>query len=182
MKPYLFLDVDEVLNVQVHPYREYAVHVASRDIARTPYTGRFRGDIVTFKVCLPSAYAAWLAELSTHFELAWATTWEHLANTHIAPLLGLDDLAVVAFSTLDIPDRYGDDSARWKWDGLTRFAGDRPFVFLDDGAENLAREYPLVGDADRAALWIERGLTRDHVDAVIAWAQYRGGTAESEEG
>jgi len=44
------------------------------------------------------SHSAWLRELSGVYDLIWATTWEHDANKHIAPRLGLPPLPVVEFS------------------------------------------------------------------------------------
>jgi hypothetical protein len=49
-------------------------------------------------VLLSVHHADWLRELAGTYELVWATTWEHHANTHIAPLLELPALPVVAFA------------------------------------------------------------------------------------
>jgi hypothetical protein len=100
-------------------------------------------------------------------QLAWATTWEHQANTMVAPVLGLPPLAVVDF---DPPGEH------WKYRAVTRFAGDRPLAWLDDDFDL----YPGPRDA-----FLERrqgkstelvrvdphfGMTAAHLDAVERWA------------
>jgi hypothetical protein len=125
-KPYLFLDFDGVLNYRRLPFREYLVEVESSEMPRHAFINTSSGEVATFTVRIPNAYPSWLAELSTRYELAWATTWETLANTYLAPLLGLDDdLPVVEFSkhppSLDQIQR--DEIAEWKSSSTTRPTG-----------------------------------------------------------
>jgi len=171
-KPILFLDVDDVLNARRYPFAEHVLDVKTADMARNPFTNSFSGDTVSLTVCIPNVYSLWLSELEEEFELVWATTWEGLANTHISPLLGLGELEVVEFSqweaTLD-EVRSGDPAA-WKWARLVLYAKDRPFVFVDDRADSLARERPLES-SQQAALWVEYGLERDHVEKLLAWSR-----------
>jgi hypothetical protein len=131
------------------------------------------GEVATFTVRIPNAYPSWLAELSTRYELAWATTWETLANTYLAPLLGLDDdLPVVEFSkhppSLDQIQR--DEIAEWKWEQLVEFAGGHPFVFIDDAADRLANRFPMRDSSNRCAIFAPHGLLREHVDKLLAHA------------
>jgi hypothetical protein len=58
----------------------------------------------------------------TGLHLAWATTWEHQANTVVGPALGLPPLAVIEF---------GAAADHWKYRAVTRFAGTRPLAWLD---------------------------------------------------
>lgn len=104
-------------------------------------------------------------------ELVWATTWGEHANEVIAPRLGLPGLPVVTW-----PDEEDDPvgGRHWKTAGLVRWAGGRPFVWVDDevtdrdrrwvaachpGPALLHRVDPRTGltDADFVALggWLE---------------------------
>jgi hypothetical protein len=56
-------------------------------------------------------------------ELAWATTWEHQANTMVGPAIGLPNLPVV---------RFGETGPGWKFPAVAAYARDRPLVWLDD--------------------------------------------------
>lgn len=97
--------------------------------------------------------------------LVWATTWMADANAVAAPRLGLPQLPVVDFPDDEDPGR----GLHWKTRVLTRQAGDRPFVWLDDEITDADRRWvdahrggpalphrvdPLVGltDADFAAI------------------------------
>ncbi|MEU4220853.1 HAD domain-containing protein [Actinoplanes sp. NPDC026623] len=71
-------------------------------------------------------------------QLVWATTWMADANEVIAPRLGLPELPVVEFPD-DDPPGFG---LHWKTRFLARWAGGRPFIWLDDE----------ISPADR--LWI----------------------------
>jgi hypothetical protein len=79
-RPLLYLDIDGVLN-PVCPTAAFTAH-----------------DILDYTVLLCDDHPAWLRELADMYTLVWATTWEHDANRHIAPLLGLDPLPVVELS------------------------------------------------------------------------------------
>lgn len=82
--------------------------------------------------------------------LVWATTWMESANDLVAPRLGLPRLPVVAFPDDEDPDDGGPapgGGLHWKTAFLSRWAGDRPFVWLDDeltAADRrwLARHHP----------------------------------------
>jgi hypothetical protein len=57
------------------------------------------------------------------------TSWDQLANTWIAPRLGLP-------GTWPVVDLQGRNGVRWghalKLDPINRYAGDAPFLLLDD--------------------------------------------------
>ena len=171
MKPFLFLDVDDVLNVKIAPYQEHLIEVVTADMPRHAFISHFSEPTVTLSVCFPNRYEAWLAELAEVYELVWATTWEHLANRHLAPLLGLDPLPVVEFTE---PPRFSEvkhgDPAPWKWRHLVEYASGRPFVFVDDGALVLSLDYPLAAGCAKAALFVEYGLQRSDVDRLLDFA------------
>ncbi|MFC6566801.1 HAD domain-containing protein [Actinoplanes utahensis] len=70
--------------------------------------------------------------LALDARLVWATTWMDTANELVAPRLGLPDLPVVPFPDDDGDDRIRGGGLHWKTMTLTRSAGGRPFVWLDD--------------------------------------------------
>jgi hypothetical protein len=69
-------------------------------------------------------------------DLIWATTWMEEANETIAPRLGLPPLPVVEFPDADDPPPPG---LHWKTESLTRWAGGRAFIWLDDEATSADR-------------------------------------------
>jgi hypothetical protein len=172
MKPLLFLDVDGVLNCRVMPFHEYLVTANASEVAKNGFTKQPSGDTIDYTVRFNAHYPDWLEELGGAYQLVWATTWEKLANKLLGPLLGLPELEVVEFSAYP-RDMYMEAMglvAEWKWDCLVKYAVDRPFVFVDDQAERVAREYPLKPGVPQSALFVEYGLTRDNVDQLLAHA------------
>ncbi|MEO3977723.1 HAD domain-containing protein [Streptomyces sp. CAU 1734] len=157
-KPFLFLDVDGVLNPA-------APHPATDFEART---------LLGFRVLLSRRHGDWLHELSQVHELCWATTWEENANTHIAPALGLPQLPVVRFT--GCAPQPGDPRtpvlelfSAAKWAPLLRHAGPRPFAWLDDVIPpRLVRNSLLRRDRLLLRVDARRGLERHHVDRLLA--------------
>ncbi|MFJ9407361.1 HAD domain-containing protein [Streptomyces sp. NPDC101393] len=155
-RPLLFLDIDGVLN-PVLPTPGFVAH-----------------DLLDHTVLLSADHAGWLGELAGAYELVWATTWEHHANTHVAPLLGLPALPVVEFtgyrSRPDDPQLEGVETLLGrKWAPLLRYAGDRPFAWVDDVMPDSlvrhSRQRP-----DRLLLPVDpgHGLRRHHVERLLA--------------
>ncbi|MBB5938523.1 HAD domain-containing protein [Streptomyces zagrosensis] len=155
-RPLLFLDIDGVLN-PVLPAAGFTAH-----------------EVLDFTVLLSDQHADWLRQLSQTYDLIWATTWEHDANRHIAPLLGMDALPVVEFTHYrpqpDDPKLPTIDLfAGRKWAPLLRFAAGRPFAWVDDVIpERLVRR--CRWRRDRLLLPIDPayGLTRAHVERLLA--------------
>lgn len=76
-------------------------------------------------------------------ELVWATTWMTDANEHIAPRIGLRQLAVVMWpepSDQEVQDER--DGLHWKTRALVGWAAGRSFTWVDDE----------ITDSDRA--WV----------------------------
>jgi Swiss Army Knife RNA repair-like protein len=114
MKPLLFVDVDGVLNVlRAGIPKGFRTHVCN-------------GYTITYD----PANAERLARLAEHFDLVWGTTWEEGANEWIAPLFGLARLPVCELPILRDSTQRSDPS--WKLRDILAYAGDRPFVWLDD--------------------------------------------------
>ena len=127
--------------------------------------------MVTLNVHIPNAYPSWLAELANRYELAWATTWENLANQHLAPLLGLEnDLSVVEFSKRAPSLEQIERVEVAEWEQIVEFAAERPFVFIDDSAVRLANRFTLRDSASQYAIFAPHGLLRAHVDNLLAHA------------
>lgn len=155
-KPLLFLDIDGVLN-PVLPSAEFTTY-----------------DILDHTVLLSAAHGAWLRELSAVYELTWASTWEHEANRHIAPRLGLPVLPVVEFGRYR--PRPGDPRlpradlfTGRKWAPILRHAGGRPFAWIDDIIpRRLARQARFRPDRVLLRINPGHGLNRGHVDRLLS--------------
>lgn len=164
--PFVFVDVDGVLNpAGANPRtRGYRPH----PFAHTGSGGSVTGAVVW----LHPDHGAWLAELETAgARLVWATSWNHLANTWIAPRPGLP-------GTWPVVDLHGRGGVRWghalKLDPIAAYACDTPFVLLDDqiggkdhdwAAQRTSRGAPTL----LAAVDPHAGLTRATIDRVLGW-------------
>lgn len=102
-------------------------------------------------------------------ELVWATTWMSDANECVAPWLGLPELPAV-----DWPDPAPDHARglHWKTPALVRWAGGRPFAWVDDEITDVDRAWVEAHHPGRALLhrveaW--RGLTSADFAALDAW-------------
>jgi hypothetical protein len=128
-RPLLFLDVDGPLN----PY------------AAKPW--RRPEGYTTIKVALHPGRAlrVWLspshgpALLALGFELCWATTWMDAANRWIGPVIGLPELPYVDFGEGLFALR--SDGVHWKTEAIVRYAGGRPFAWVDDEQGPADEEY-----------------------------------------
>lgn len=81
-------------------------------------------------------------------DLVWATTWMDDANEQIAPWLGLPKLPVVRWPE----DDGGPTSLHWKTRTLLAWAGERPFVWVDDEITDADREWAAASHPAPALL------------------------------
>ncbi|WP_433474012.1 HAD domain-containing protein [Spirillospora sp. CA-142024] len=158
-RPLLYLDVDGVLNPEA-PLEGFAEHAIGR------LTVRINPD-----------HGTWLRDLSAHYDLVWATTWEEHANEYIAPLLDLPPLPHVAISAYEPQD--GDPRTPLlqlprmrKWAPILRHADGRPFAWVDDVIPLTVRRQALPYRRGLRLVRVrpEEGLTRRHVDGLRRWA------------
>ncbi|MFF0659107.1 HAD domain-containing protein [Micromonospora tulbaghiae] len=101
--------------------------------------------------------------------LVWATTWMAEANEVISPRLGLPELPVVEWPDGDEDPERG---LHWKTAFLSRWAADRPFVWLDDEITEADRRWVAAHHPVRALL--QRvdpyvGLTEADFSVVRRW-------------
>ncbi|MFF8730532.1 HAD domain-containing protein [Streptomyces sp. NPDC015171] len=103
-------------------------------------------------------------------DLVWASTWMDTANEVVAPRIGLPNLPVVRW-----PDTLLDEGPRglhWKTRHLVEWAGDRPFIWVDD--EISAMDQLWVGAQCREPFLLHRvdaaqGLTDDDFAVLTDW-------------
>jgi hypothetical protein len=151
VKPLLLLDVDGVLS-------PFGGSMAPPGFERTVIDG--------FQVTWSHRHAEWLDDLAFHFDLVWATTWEHKANRAISPRLGLPQLPVVEFTS----PRVGDT---WKLTDVSRYVGHRSMAWVDDelflDAHRWAdeRQAPTLPIQPRSSV----GLTESHVIELEAFGR-----------
>ena len=138
MKPFVFLDVDGVLNpYAAKPNRRpegYSTFYLTADNVALSKKQR-RSDI---RVWINAAHGAHITALQDHGEVVWATAWEDLGNSILAPRLGINDLPVVTFYT---KTNSFDKSLHWKTLRLVDYADGRPFVWVDDEATEADIEF-----------------------------------------
>ena len=110
------------------------------------------------------------ALLDLPYELVWSTTWEHDANTHIAPCLGLPHLPVCEFpDEVDAPHTVG-----FKTPAIVEYATGRPFAWVDDEITDADREWVAQRHKGPALLhWVNPavGLVESDFEALAAWAR-----------
>jgi hypothetical protein len=159
----LYLDIDGVLNpLSPADPKQFARHT-----------------IEGLTVNLSSEHGVWLRELADRYKLVWATTWEHDANKHVGPLLGLPELPVVEFSTYR--RQPGDPRFRIiqllemrKWAPILRHADGRPFAWIDDVIPlRIKRQALPYRGIKLVHVNPYEGVTRDHVDKLLAWSPPR---------
>lgn len=119
-KPFLMLDVDGPLN----PY--------AATNRKCPKMYR-RYHIDGYLVRLARQHGGELNKLTDVFDLVWATTWEHQANTDIGPKIGLPKLPVIEFKK-HLPSEPPEPGLHWKTSVISAYATahDRPFAWVDD--------------------------------------------------
>ncbi|MFD6400746.1 HAD domain-containing protein [Nocardia sp. NPDC060249] len=141
-RPLLYLDVDGVLNpFAAKPEKRpagYATHrlMPAAWLERHPNTPPSR--VKPLRVWLNPAHGPALLALADVFDLVWATTWEHEANTMIGPLIGLPELPVVEWKS---PGRFGPDGTFWKTAELIQHAARRSFAWVDDDISTRDRRF-----------------------------------------
>lgn len=159
--PILFLDVDGVLSL------------FGFDHGREPPGSFHMVDGILH--CIGASCASLVGRLADRFELVWATGWEEKANEYLVHLLGLpSELPTLTFDGHAV---FG--SAHWKVAAIDDYAGERPAAwiddFLDEGCHEWAerREAPtLLVQTDSAT-----GITEEHVERLLAWAERVSGPA-----
>ena len=152
-RPLLFLDVDGVL--------------ALSPLAPSPPPGNVHYFGIG-ALYVPDRAGELVRELERHFELVWATGWEHRANQSLRLLLGLtEELPVISFGG---KARFG--SSDWKTKAISRYAGNRPAAWLDDNFDPSHEEWAERRKAPTLLIPVDTGsgLAEEHVASLIEWA------------
>lgn len=147
-RPILFLDVDGPLNPfaakragRPPGYVTHRMRPAGWLATNPQGRSRFRHYIRPLRVRLNPEHGPALLRLP--LDLVWATTWQHEANIHIGPHIGLPVLPVVEWPKIDRPAtgaepaqaagaRSGGRRLYWKTRHLADYAAGRPFAWVDD--------------------------------------------------
>ena len=176
----LLLDVDGPLNpYTAKPHRRPDGNRTFRHTRRGGWhTGRDARRYAGLRVWLNPTHGAQLRALAedTSLELVWATTWMHLANTLVAPAIGLPALPVIEFPDFE-PEAGWRRDGSWKWRAVASFADGRPLAWLDDEHGGGFTEARAWFDRQRAGVPTSlchvdprRGLRPEHLEEVRDWA------------
>src|SRR4051794_18750853 len=155
-KPILFVDVDGVISLFGFAPRA------------SELPGRFHW-IDGVAHCIPDDAGERLVRLAERFELVWATGWEEKANEYLPFILNLPESEL---PTLFFHGEAVFGSAHWKLDAIEEYAENRPAAWIDDNLDDTCRLWAV----SRAAptLLIETrsptGMTNEHVDELLSWA------------
>lgn len=135
-RPVLALDVDGVLNFDTAP-DAHTIAVSADDQPTSPFVRGGGTADSELSINIDPGLGAWITAMREHADVVWATTWEHMANVVLAPLLGIDPLPVACSVATHYP-RFGYvkdcDSAAWKSAVLSEVFTGRPLVWVDDSA------------------------------------------------
>lgn len=143
---YIALDVDGVLNSMQPTDHSFSTF------------GYVNGS--KYRLNLDKRHAQWLTDLAKEHDatLIWGTTWGELANTQIGPKIGLPHLDCPDFG----PQKFSQSNAAWKYNGVLKYTGDNPCVWLDDD--------PDIGSLSRGTrlrhiqVNPDKGLTGSDID------------------
>jgi len=118
---------------------------------------------------LSAEAAAHLLDLSTLFDLVWASGWEEKADEHLPRLLGLP----AGLPHLSFERSVGRADAHWKLDAIDRHAAGRPVAWLDDALNDECRAWALERTAPTLLVQTDpqNGLTGREAAELSRWAR-----------
>jgi hypothetical protein len=165
-RPLLMVDIDGVISL-FGGWEQTASGRRDWDGAHSP-AGTFH-SIDGTPHFLSSAAAAHLLDLSSLFELVWASGWEERANEHLPHLLGLPpDLPFLTFARA-----VGRSNAHWKLEAIDAYAGERALAWVDDALGDACHEWARERAAPTLLVQTDprRGLTASEARRLAHWAQ-----------
>jgi hypothetical protein len=121
-----------------------------------------------------------LTRLHATFEPVWCTGWEEKANEYLPHALGLPGPFPYLSFAGDVPNVAG----HWKLDAIDAYAGPlRPLAWIDDAHDDRCRRWAEARPGPTLLISTNpaTGLTADHVEELVAWAErYAGQPATTE--
>jgi hypothetical protein len=149
-RPVLLIDIDGVLNVFgvagcPEGYSEFEL---------------FADDDEPARLCV--LHGEWLRELSSQFDLAWASGWGFDAHRVLGPILGLEEFLFVPMPVIPFPPA-------GKVPAIAAFVGERSTAWLDDVVTPEARAGACERPAPTLLIEVRNGLERRHVDELMTW-------------
>ena len=155
-RPLLLIDVDGVISL------------FGFDPARRP-EGRF--EIVDGIAHFLSATAGeHLRRLCESFEPAWCTGWEEKANEYLPRALELPG----PFPHISFGSASATVGGHWKLAAIDTYAGpDRPLAWIDDAHDERCEEWASLRRGPTLLMGTDpaTGLTEQHVERLLAWAE-----------
>jgi hypothetical protein len=168
--PLLMVDIDGVVSL-FGGWQRPAWEPAARSGGRPP-DGSFH-SIEGMPHFLSSTAAAHLLDLSSVFELVWASGWEERANEHLPHLLGLPrELPFLRFPRITgSPPTHA--NAHWKLDTIDAYAGGRALAWVDDALNGACHEWARARTAPTLLVQTEPtlGLTAREAARLAGWAR-----------
>ena len=118
---------------------------------------------------LSSTAAAHLLDLSSMFELVWASGWEERANEHLPHLLGMPP----GLPFLRFERSVGRTNAHWKLDAIGAYARERPLAWIDDALNDACHAWAAARAAPTLLVQTDpqRGLTAPEARRLADWAR-----------
>lgn len=162
MRPLILLDVDGPLSPWAAPRHAKPAGYVEHQLKVSRWGRR------KLRMWLDPGHSPKLLALAgaADAELAWATTWEHQANTLMGPAIGLPRLRVVEFPG---------EPTEWKFPAVARFGAGRPLAWLDDDFDTFPQARREFLDrrgelpTELIAVNPRTGLTTEHFDALETW-------------
>ncbi len=165
--PLLMVDIDGVISLFGGWER-----IAAAQGGRHPLDGSFH-SIDGTPHFLSATAAAHLLDLSSVFELVWASGWEERANEHLPHLLGMPP----GLPFLRFERAVGRANAHWKLEAIDAYAGDRALAWVDDALNDACHAWAQRRASPTLLVQTDpqHGLTAPEATRLADWAHALGG-------